>query len=179
MPEQREDATPSTLEAKLVPRQNGQVEGTARLCLHHMKLWFQQCLKLSWSAYMLLTSFYCLLAFLPYTYYALIKAPAYEWMPWFVRHHSELYWVGLVGAAAAYWPHMKNKVHAIIFGALILGGVFITLRPFLPDLQNGIQAYLWSVAALMPVLVLSLVEIFRRWPKEPGLVRGSLSYSPV
>ena len=30
-----------------------------------------------------LTSIYCLLAFLPYTFFFLIKAPPYSWMPWF------------------------------------------------------------------------------------------------
>ena len=42
-----------------------------------MRLWVNLLLKLSWGTYLLLTSLYCLLAFLPYTYCALIKAPPY------------------------------------------------------------------------------------------------------
>ena len=42
--------------------------------------------KLLWTGFLLLTSLYCLLTFLPYTYAALIKAPAYDWMPWFVGY---------------------------------------------------------------------------------------------
>jgi hypothetical protein len=38
---------------------------------------------LIWGLYLVLASIYCLLAFLPDTYFALIKAPAYAWMPWF------------------------------------------------------------------------------------------------
>ena len=42
-----------------------------------MRVVFTVTMRILWGAYLLLTSFYCLLAFLPYTYYALIKAPCY------------------------------------------------------------------------------------------------------
>ena len=51
-----------------------------------------------------LTSIYCLLAFLPYTFFFLIKARPYAWMPWFVRHQATLYSVAASAAVAANWP---------------------------------------------------------------------------
>jgi hypothetical protein len=144
-----------------------------------MKPWLQQCLTLTWTAYLLLTSFYCLLAFLPYTYYALIKAPAYAWMLWFVHYHVELYWVGLVGVVAACWPHSKRPAYATLFVGLFLGGIFLTFHPLLPDLHDNVRAYLWSVTALMPILLLYGLEILRYWPKEPEPARRSLSYTSM
>jgi hypothetical protein len=58
-----------------------------------VRLWLQTFLRLASGTYFVLASVYCLLAFLPYTFCALIKAPPYPWMPWFVRHQGGLYWV--------------------------------------------------------------------------------------
>ena len=66
-----------------------------------MRSWTATFLKLIWGAYLVLTSIYCLLAFLPYTYFALIKSPAYAWMPWFAHHHGLLYWPALLAAFTA------------------------------------------------------------------------------
>ena len=65
-----------------------------------MRLWINTLLRLLVGMYFVLTSIYCLLAFLPYTFYFLIKAPPYAWMPWFVRHQAGLYWIA---SAAALW----------------------------------------------------------------------------
>src|SRR5260370_987239 len=109
-----------------------------------MKLWMRAPLKLIWASYLLLTSLYCLLAFLPYTYYALINAPAYRWMPWFVLHHAQIYWVALLGAAAAHWNQGHRRTFAVLLCALTVGGLFITARPFLPQLHANPAAYVWS-----------------------------------
>ena len=73
-----------------------------------MRRWAATLLKLIWGTYLVLTSIYCLLAFLPYTYFALIKAPAYSWMPWFAHHHTTLYWPALLAAAAANGAEKKK-----------------------------------------------------------------------
>ena len=70
-----------------------------------VKRWLATLLKLMWGSYLVLTSLYCLLAYLPYTFYALIKAPPYEWMLWFVHHHVTLYLVMAAAAAKAYWQY--------------------------------------------------------------------------
>jgi hypothetical protein len=72
--------------------------------IRNLRPWLFTALKLLWGIYLLLTSFYCLLAFLPYTYFALIKAPPYDWMPWFAHHQAALYFLALAGVAIAEWP---------------------------------------------------------------------------
>ena len=126
-----------------------------------MRLWINTLLRLSAGAYLVLTSLYCLLAFLPYTYFFLIKAPAYAWMPWFARHQAALYWLSAAALLSAGWNLRQSwKSRDWRFIAGIAGfaslGIYLTLHPFLPALQNSRAAYWWSLAALLPLAIASL-----------------------
>jgi hypothetical protein len=104
---------------------------------------------------------YCLLAFLPYTFFFLIKAPPYPWMPWFVRHQAGLYWAVAAAVVAANWRvreawERRDRKFLIGVGVLIAAGTYLTLRPFLPGLEDNRAAYWWSLAALLPLTVLAL-----------------------
>ena len=124
-----------------------------------MRLWLVTLLRLAWGGYLLLTSIYCLLAFLPYTYYALIKAPAYAWMPWFVQHQAALYWIFLLGVTLAGWPRKRSTAHFVLVGSQGALGLFITAHPFLSDLQSNSAAYFWSVAILAPLILVSAADL--------------------
>jgi hypothetical protein len=126
--------------------------------------WAATFLKLIWGIYLVLTSTYCLLAFLPYTYFALIKAPAYSWMPWFAHNHRPLYWIALFASAIASQIGKKTRANSIVFGALALGGIYLALRPFMPTLQNNWAAYWWSLIALLPLMMTAAVDLRQHWP---------------
>ena len=115
-----------------------------------MKLWFNTLLRLLVGSYFVLTSLYCILAFLPYTYTALIKAPPYAWMPWFAHHQASLYWIAAAAAAICYKENFKVKDKRFFVGVCILtlGGICLSVRPFLPALESNLAAYWWSLAAL-------------------------------
>jgi arylsulfatase A-like enzyme len=120
--------------------------------------------KLMWGTYLVLTSLYCLLAYLPYTFYALIKAPPYEWMPWFVNHHVPLFLLVAAAAAKAYWPHdywpnAKDRGYIALLTALAGAGFYLALRPFLGTLGNNFAAYKWSLISLLPLAATSLADI--------------------
>jgi hypothetical protein len=128
-----------------------------------LRLWINTLLRLAAGTYFVLTSLYCLLAFLPYTYCAFIKAPPYPWMPWFTHHQAALYWVaataGLVAASgSSLLVSRKNKNAPFLAGTcvLIAVGVYLSIWPFLPSLQSNRAAYWWSLVALLPVLALAL-----------------------
>ena len=129
-----------------------------------MRGWTAAFLKLIWGTYLILTSIYCLLAFLPYTYFALIKAPAYTWMPWFAHNHKVLYWLALLAALGAHKGRKKTRTDALLFGALTLGGIYLTWRPFMPSLQNNWAAYRWSLIFLLPLILTATWELRRCWP---------------
>ena len=126
-----------------------------------MRRLIQTVLRFLAGAYFVLTSLYCLLAFLPYTYTAFIKAPPYPWMPQFARHQAILYWLataaGVVATQGISLRHWKSKrQHLIGLFALAIFGGYITARPFLPGLQSNRAAYWWSLASLLPVVFLPL-----------------------
>lgn len=129
-----------------------------------MRCWAATFLKLIWGIYLVLTSIYSLLAFLPYTYFALIKAPAYSWMPWFAHNHRPLYWLALFAAATASQVGKKTRANFPLFGALTLGGIYLALRPFMPTLQNNWAAYWWSLIALLPLTMTAAVDLRQHWP---------------
>ena len=129
-----------------------------------MRRWTVTFLKLVWGIYLVLTSIYCVLAFLPYTYFALIKAPAYSWMPWFAHNHRLLYWFALLAAAVASRAGKKTRPNAWLFGTLALAGVYLAARPFMPTLQNNWAAYWWSLIAVLPLVITAAADLYHHWP---------------
>jgi hypothetical protein len=124
-------------------------------------LWLNSLLRLVSGTYFALTSLYCLLAFLPYTYCSFIKAPPYAWMPGFTHHQAALYWLAVAAATFANWPlreswSQRNKLFLCGLGVLAACGIYLTIRPFLPGLQNDRAAYWWSLVSLLGVIVLAL-----------------------
>jgi len=123
---------------------------------NRLRIWISTLSKLAWGVYLLLTSIYCLLAFLPYTYFALIKAPAYAWMPWFAHHQALLYWATLGAVAASAWNRpSKDKILPL----LAVGGLYLSFRPFLPRLQNQWPTYVWSLVILIPLCVYAVWDL--------------------
>ena len=148
----------------------------------NLRPWLFAALKLLWGIYLLLTSIYCLLAFLPYTYFALIKAPPYHWMPWFSHHQAALYFLVLAGVAIVEWQEGKRPKFVLIFGGLTVAGSGLAARPFLPTLQDSWPAYAWSLVALVPLLLLAAIDVHRSWSATADdnaehEDRGMLSYA--
>ncbi|HSY91897.1 MAG TPA: sulfatase-like hydrolase/transferase [Candidatus Binatus sp.] len=134
-----------------------------------MRRWINPLLKVVAGTYFVLTSLYCLLAFLPYTFVAFIKTPPYAWMPWLAHHQAALYWAAIAAALAAGWPSQdraKSKRFLVGIGLLGSAGVYVTLRPFLPGLENNGAAYAWSLIALLPLVAISV------WQTTNAVERG-------
>jgi len=127
-----------------------------------LKLWLNTLLRLVSGTYFVLTSLYCLLAFLPYTYCAFIKAPPYPWMPWFTHHQAALYWVaataGIIAARPSFRADWKRRKAALSAATCLLAGfgIYLSVKPFLPALPNTREAYWWSLLSLLPLIGLSI-----------------------
>jgi len=142
-----------------------------------LKTWSATLLKLVAGGYFLLTSLYCLLAFLPYTYYALVKAPAYEWMPWFTQHHAALYWIAAAAALFGFPSSQTNKLRVAIVVYMAGAGFYVTTHPFMAGIQNDSSAYFWSLMALSPLLLLATANLLITWPRESGEENTSHAFS--
>jgi len=128
-----------------------------------LRVWLNTLLKFAAGTYFVVTSLYCLLAFLPYTFCAFIKTPPYAWMPWLAHHQAALYWVAIAAALGSSWPQesWKDRKALVAFGLLVFGGAYVTLRPFLPTLQSNSAAYVWSLVSLVPLVGIALWQAGR------------------
>jgi hypothetical protein len=117
-------------------------------------------LKVLWAAYFLLTSLYCLLAYLPYTYYSVVKEPPYGWVVWFVQHQAGLAWLALVAAGVAYCPWKSRAAYRIAMLGAAAWALLVSIHPFLASLRNDGTALAWSFASLSVVLSFALTDLF-------------------
>jgi len=142
-----------------------------------LRTWLSTLSKAGWGIYLILTSIYCLLAFLPYTYVALIKEPPYPWMPWFASHHAILYLLALAGIAVTPRSSEWKGSFPVLLGLLTLAGVGLLVRPFMPTLQDNQTAYWWSVIALVPLMLLAGADLWKNWRVADGDSDEMFSYS--
>lgn len=143
-----------------------------------MQFWLRTSVKGLSAAYFLLTSVYCLLAYLPYTYYAVIKAPPNAWIPWFATHHVLIYWILLLCGVCMYWPQKGTGKFLVFWGAFTMGGILLALHPFLLKLQSNSSAYAWSIASLVPLILMALLQVIVKWPHDSQRSQFSLTYFP-
>src|SRR5450755_1219515 len=138
------------------------------------RIWRVTVLKMLWGGFLLLTSLYCLLAFLPYTYSALIKAPPYDWIPWFVGHHAALYWLALLASTFANWPIYKGTSKLFLFAAQAGVGIYLSVHPVLGSLHSDWTAYVSGLVALALLIPVAALDTFHSLAGERSAGAGLL-----
>jgi arylsulfatase A-like enzyme len=128
---------------------------------------FDVVLKLLWGTFFVLTSFYALLASLPYTYYAFIKSAPYAWVPWFAGHHALLYWAAVLCLAVTYQKFLRSVPITVFFVLLAIVGVLLSFRSMLPTLQDNVRSYWVATLALFPIVIAGALSIWNQY-KEIG-----------
>ena len=104
------------------------------------------------------TSAYCLLTYIPFTWEQLVKPEVFRPLAVFAHLHAWLY-LGVVTAAIATMGRemRRSQILAVLFGLLGAGAVILFVRPLLPTLGGAFSGYIWSLAALLPVLAWPLI----------------------
>ena len=170
-------ATPQGLENESV-----RAQGFVSLERSGLRLYFNTVLRVFAGTIFALTSVYSLLAFLPYTFIFLIKAPPYPWMPWFAHHQALLYFAAIISAFLATWgvDEARSNRRCLAIGLpLVAIGIFLAFHPFLATIQDTKAAYWWSLGALLP---LAAIAFWRRDYATPGKQSSdehALGYSSV
>src|SRR6267154_2024842 len=110
--------------------------------------------RLYFGAFILFTSFYCLLAFIPFTYHWFIQTPLVFWFPVFVRFHAYFFLSAIAAAGVTMRPYFRDpKARRLAIGFLIFNGVAasgLVLNPFLSHLPNDYRSFIWSLLTLFP-----------------------------
>lgn len=136
----------------------------------------------SFAGVLLLSSMYCLLAYIPTIYYAFIQAPFQSWMPLFARLQPYLFAITFCCTAVPVWSLFRNSkqkrmaLEFLIFGAAA-GSYLLYSRPVALARSNS-TSFVWALAFLILIIWLGVLEYTVWLPelKDNGGTRGSYSY---
>ena len=120
------------------------------------------------AAFFLITSIYCLLAYIPFTYQQVVVGQLLPWLTTFVRIHPYLYWAALAVVAPTLWSGWKRapKTTAAFLLAMVAGGVALLLHPVLSGLENDLTSLYWCLAAMLPLLGMAVCDwMGKAWAK--------------
>ncbi|HYP28886.1 MAG TPA: sulfatase-like hydrolase/transferase [Blastocatellia bacterium] len=138
--------------------------------------------RLSFGLFVLMTSLYCLLAYIPFTYYHFLQFSHLTWVTAFVRLHPFLYWLALGPLAASMWGDLRGeRTRRLTLEFLIVhaaAGLLLVTRPLLPALQNDYISLIWSLVWLFPLVWMAVLDYGSylkpaQWPPLRGdAIRG-------
>jgi hypothetical protein len=130
----------------------------------------------------LITSVYCMLAYLPDMYVSFIQAPLNPWVPVFIRLHSYIYGVLLLLLGITILAeHRTGRERRMVLEFLVvqagLAVFFLWKRPF-SNLGNNSLSFLWSLAVLFPIFWLGVLDHYGE-SGSPQVGRSSVKSSNV
>jgi hypothetical protein len=115
------------------------------------------------AAFILLTSVYCLLLYIPFAYLGFLRDPAMNWIFLFVQVHADIYGVLLAAVALSLVPAMRDaKTRASALGFVFLNAAFCAYQLAghgLATVAPNIFSYVWSMTALFPLVWLIAIDL--------------------
>ena len=119
--------------------------------------------RLLFAAFILLTSVYCLLLYIPFAYLGFLRDPAMNWIFVFVQFHAAAYSVLLAGVALSLVPAMRaEKTRVSAIGFVLLNAVFCAYQLAghgLATVTPNIFSFLWSMVTLFPLVWLMAIDL--------------------
>ena len=129
------------------------------------------------SMYFGLTSLYCLLYFMPFTYVQLLESELVPALVFFERTHAWLFLPMFllidVSLRHAAHPPGTRRLHRAFRVTMSIAGAILLLRPVLPALENTLSSFVWSQLALIPPLWAAGIDLSSagrriRWSPTPS-----------
>lgn len=117
--------------------------------------------RLVFGAFFLCTSFYCLVAYVPFTYQQVIEFNIVGWVGVFAAWHPYLYWVAFVCGLISLMEDFDGRSRwlAVAFATGGAGfGAWLLLNPLLATLHNDVRSLYWAVAVLLPLYWVAIID---------------------
>ena len=111
----------------------------------------------------ILSTGYCLLAYIPFTYQQIHVGGLLPWLNVFVRFHPLFYWIafGLLGLSLSTElrerPLQRDIWAFTVVGAMF--GVALLVHPVLANLRNDASSAVWAIVWLVPVLWMGVHDL--------------------
>jgi len=138
--------------------------------------------RLLFAFFLLFTSFYCVLAYVPETYIAFIQAPFLTWVPVLIRIHPYVYAALAAAVSVSLWAeHREDRVSRRMvlefIGAALLVSIYLFLvRPF-STLRNDSHSFVLGLAAIFPIMWIGAIDCRTYWRKRDWSVEGAPYFS--
>jgi sulfatase-like protein len=113
------------------------------------------------ASFAILTAAYCLLAYIPFTYYQIHLGGLLHWLSMFANLHSYLYWPVLLLAILTL-PSLRNdrtRSFTVLFVIVFsLVGLRLLTHPLLLQLGDDRGNILWSLLSMVPLLWMGILD---------------------
>ena len=120
-----------------------------------------------WLAVLALSSFYCALAYVPFTWHQVIQGKLIGALSDFANLQGPIYLAALVVLSLTLLPALRRAESRIptagFLGAALPFGIFLIAQPVLPQLGNDGASLYWAFAFLVPVIALSTLDFHLRF----------------
>lgn len=119
--------------------------------------------RLVFTAFCLLTSVYCLLAYLPFTYQQVIEFKVAGWTGSFAQFHPWLFWAAFACAGWTLVPDRRSRASGLLagffLGAGAVAGAILAFSPLLAAIQNDFRSLVWALAWLLPLWWVAIIDM--------------------
>ena len=120
--------------------------------------------KIVFAIFFLLSSLYCILAYVPFTAQQVVKGDLIPILNVFARHQQYLYWIVLLLAAVAVGVQ-RSRVHIYFWILHLAAGVFLLLRPVLTNPDPSTRTLIWAFLMLSPLVWLAVLDWNATYPQ--------------
>jgi arylsulfatase A-like enzyme len=136
---------------------------------------------LSFSGVALLSSMYCLLAYIPSTYFPLIHTPFLSWMPVFAKTQPYLFLITFfVAAASILRRYGRSPQKRLALEIIALGGstsAYLFYSRLLARIGNNSASFVWALIFLFLIICFGAVEYSAWLPQLTSRGRERVSFS--
>ena len=138
--------------------------------------------RLIFAFFLLFTSFYSVLAYVPETYIAFVQAPFLAWVPLLIRIHPYVYVALAAAVSLSLWMERgadrvsRHMVLEFIGAALLVSIYLFLVRPF-SALRNDSHSFVLALAAIFPLLWIGAIDFRTHWRKRDWSVEGAPYFS--
>jgi len=127
------------------------------------KAWLAISIRLAFGVFVVLTSLYCILAYVPFTYYQFLQFDHVASLTLFVKVHHLLFAVLVFGLAFSLQEDRRApRTRLLAVGFLVFhAGValYLLFRPLLPNLENDSTSLAWSLGWLGSLVWLEIIDV--------------------
>ena len=111
----------------------------------------------------ILSTGYCLLAYIPFTYQQIHIGGLLPWLNTFVRFHPLFYWIalGLLGLSISPELHERPMRRDVLVFAVVstVFGIALAIHPVLMNLRNDASSAAWAIVWLVPIVWMGVLDL--------------------